>query len=252
SVDVNAAAPGLPTGAGTLDRTSRRVSIPVACGANGRIRLAVPVVSRGALAQGAYRCSAGRATATLRLSKRHARAVARRRSVLAVVTLREGAATVRLSAGLTTGAARPQLGGGVWSDGLLQCSSEGVPVGNLVAPNWTATPATAISARAWLAWYRAGSGWHWVGTRGAGSSQWFHLTATPAGVAQWLRPTGFEGVLSIEPWSLGPVTVPLGSGTYVIGAFEAVYWWGGRPTWTWSYVRSSPTGIGGGETYCSY
>jgi hypothetical protein len=252
AIDPAAAGPGLPTGTGTLDRASRRISIPVACGADGRIGMAVPVISRAVLASGAYRCSDGRATATLRLAKRHARAIARRRNVMAVVTLREGAAAVRLSAALNTGASTPRLDGGFWTDGLLQCSSEGVPAGHLIAPNWTAAPATAISARAWIAWYRAGTGWHWIGTRGAGSSQWYDWTATPAGVAEWRRPTNLDGVFAVQPWSLGPLTVPLGSGTYVVGAFEAVYWWSGRPTWTWNYVRSSETGIGSAEAYCRY
>lgn len=252
TIDPAHPGPGLAATGVALDPRSRRMTVPLSCEASGRADLVVPIVARKPLASAGYACAGGQATVRLRLKAKAAKRIVRLRRASAVVTLREG--TARLALPLAVGArtAPAATGGGYWSDGLLQCTTEGGPVAHLVAPNWTATPATAISARAWLAWRANGGSWHWVGSRGPGASAWTAWTATPAGVAQWLQPTPVPGAFAATPWTLGPITVPLGSGTEVVGVFEAVYWWNGRPTHVWHLVRSSPTGTEALEAPCSY
>jgi hypothetical protein len=252
SIDPAHPGPGLAATGAALDPRSRRITIPVTCAAAGRAELAVPVVSRKPLASARYACAGGAGIARLRVAAKAAARLVKRKRASAVVTLREGAVTLALPLALGARTVPASAGGGFWSDGLLQCTTEGQPIAHLVAPNWTATPATAISARAWLAWRQNGGGWHWVGSRGPGASAWTSWTATPFGVAQWLQPTPVPGVYALTPWTLGPVSVPLGSGTEVVGVFEAVYWWNGRPTHVWHYVRSSPSGADALETPCGF
>jgi hypothetical protein len=252
TIDPNAPGPGLMSGTAPLKRGTRRVVIALSCQANGSARLEAPVVARGTLASAPFSCASGRAEAALKLSRRSVKRVKRLRSVLAAVTLRQGAATVRLSLVIRARAGGAVKPAGFWTDGQLQCSTEGQPQGYLVAPNWTATPATAISARPWIAWYNEATGWRWVGSRGPGLSSWSSWTATPQGVAQWFQPTNLPGVFSLQPWSFGPLSVPVGSGTFVVGVFETVYWWGGRPTWVWNYVRSSSNGLDPSGAYCRF
>ena len=55
------------------------------------------------------------------------------------------------------------------------------------------------------------------------------------------------------PWTLGPIAVPPGRGTYTAGVFEIVYWVGGRPDHQWQYVNAGSTGAvaaGGANPYC--
>ena len=57
------------------------------------------------------------------------------------------------------------------------------------------------------------------------------------------------------PWTLGPIAVPAGRGTYATGVFEIVYWVGGRPDHQWQYVNAGSTGAvaaGGANPYCVY
>jgi hypothetical protein len=248
TIDPRTAGPALLSNVATLTRSSRRVSLRLSCRASGRITLAARAVRRGTLASARYACRGGRASVSPRLSAKDAKRLRRRRVVLAVVTL----SSTRLSLTLRATRGAPVKPGGFWSDGQLQCSSDGQAQGYLIAPNWTATPSTSISTRPWLAWHDAATGWHWVGSRGPGASKWYDWTATPQGVAQWLQPTGVPGQSSVHPWSFGPITVAAGSDITVVGVFEAVYWWRGRPTWIWNYVRASAAGVNPSDPSCTY
>ncbi len=252
TIDPRMPGPALLSNVATLDRSSRRVSLGLSCQATGRIALAARELRRGTLASARYVCRNGHAKVGLRLSVKDAKRLGSRRVVLAATTVRQGASTTRLSLTLRSRAGARVKPGGFWSDGQLQCSSDGQAQGYLIAPNWTATPSTSISTRPWLAWHTAATGWHWVGSRGPGASKWYDWTATPQGIAQWLQPTGVPGQSSAQPWSFGPITIPAGSDVTVVGVFEAVYWWRGRPTWLWNYVRASAAGVNPNHSSCRF
>lgn len=250
TIDPRTAGPALMSNVATLNRSSRSVSLQLSCQADGRIALAARGLRRGTLATARYVCRNRHAKVSLRLSAKDAKRLGSQRVVLAAMTLRQGASTMRLSLTLRSTPGARVKPGGFWSDGQLQCSSDGQAQGYLIAPNWTATPSTSISTRPWLAWHSAATGWHWVGSRGAGASKWYDWTATPEGIAQWLQPTGVPGQSSVQPWSFGPITIPAGSDVKVVGVFEAVYWWRGRPTWVWNYVRASAAGVNPIDSSC--
>ena len=250
TIDPRTAGPALLSNVATLNRSSRRVSLRLSCQADGRIALAARGLRRGTLASARYQCRNRQANVSLRLAAKDAKRLRSRRVVLAAVTLRQGASTRPSSLTLRSTSGARVKPGGFWSDGQLQCSSDGQAQGYLIAPNWTATPSTSISTRPWLAWHNAATGWHWVGSRGPGASKWYDWTATPQGIAQWLQPTGVPGQSSVHPWSFGPITIPAGSDVTVVGGFEAVYWWRGRPTWIWNYVRASAAGVNPNDASC--
>jgi hypothetical protein len=55
----------------------------------------------------------------------------------------------------------------------------------------------------------------------------------------------------VNPWTWGPITLPLEQDTVVVGAFEVVYWWGGAaPTVVWNYVRATGPGADASGRYC--
>lgn len=237
--------PSLLNGSARLSDRSRRFTLSVFCKANGRVTVTSPDVANGGFAKGSYRCRGGESKVSLQVSRTSARRLARLSSVIAQATLRQGGTSTRNSLTLQAGPQRPD--DEFWSDGRLQCSPLGTtqPQSYAIAPNFTANPSITISFRPWVAWYSPRAGWHWRGVTGEKSSQWYNWTATLTGIAEWQLPGG-----GISPWSWGPISVPAGAGTYAVAAFEIVYWSGGRPSYTWKYVKSGteqPTG-----SYCFY
>jgi hypothetical protein len=247
AVNPDPAAPNLLSGTAQLARRTRAVTIRVFCRADGRVRLSAPRLGRGTLAVAGYRCRGRQGIATVRLGRTAARRLARLRSVLASVTLRQGAEIVRSALRLTTRTTAADQAPAFWSDGSLQCSPTGQPEAYLVAPNWTASPPTAIYIRPWVAAYNSNTGWQWIGAGGVRASRWAAVTATPAGVAEWQLPAGGRA-----PWTWGPIRMPLGFNTYAVGVFEVVYWWSGGPRYVWSYVRPSTTGLDASGAFCRY
>jgi hypothetical protein len=216
-----------------VDR-SGRLRLRIACRTRGRAQLDAAELGSGTLAQAAYACRDRHATVTLRVPAGTARRLARIGSTVGRVTLRQRRATARASITLATDGRAAAAGD--WSDGGLQCASPGPRQMYLVAPNFTVTPPTSIDIRPWIAWSTAGDGWRWLGVQGVGASRWLRLTATPAGVAQWLAPTG-----ALNPWTWGPIEVPGGVAASAVGVFEVVYWYGGRPTYVWHTTRAHVT-----------
>jgi hypothetical protein len=223
---------------------SGRLTLRLVCGRSGQASLGVAGLRAAKPARAAYACRDGHAAVRLRMVRGDLRRLARMSPAIGRVTLRQGAATSRLSVALATAGRSPSPG--LWSDGGLQCSSPGPTQAYLVAPNFTVTPSTSIDVRPWIASYTDSGGWRWLGVNGSNASRWYSLTATPAGVAQWLQPTG-----ALNPWTWGPIDVPVTSNLSALGVFEVVYWYGGRPTYVWRYTRSfvadQPTG-----SYCTY
>jgi hypothetical protein len=180
----------------------------------------------------------GRGTASFTLSKRVAGQITRSGSVLAGVTFKQGAATEQLSVMVGPSPPSPDF----WTSAFgLECSSPGSNQAELLAPNFTVTPATTIDVRPWLAWYTTATGWQWLGTEGPNASRWYRWTGTPDGVAEWHTPSG-----GINPWTWGPVSVSPGNGAYVIAVLEAVYWYS-HPVYVWRYAHSYPS-----SPYCGY
>ena len=80
-------------------------------------------------------------------------------------------------------------------------------------PDFTTASATPISTRAWIAWYTAAGGWHWLGVDGENAGRWDTWTANVSGIEQF-HPGG-RGVPDPVHW--GPITVPAGQATYSVG-----------------------------------
>jgi hypothetical protein len=240
TVPIHPRAPNVIDTRARLARGARHVRFGISCRANGRARLRAPRLGSGVLAVAAYRCRGRRATATLRLPRSAARRLAGVRRARGRLTLRQGRTTVSADVTLLARGARPgETPPGVWTDGSLQCSPTGGPEAYLVAPNWTAAPATPISVRPWVAVYGAATGWRWIGVDGERASRWLAFTATPEGVAEWRQP---DGVL--VPWTWGPIRMPTGRDTEAIGLFEVVYWWSGGPRYVARQVRPGGTASG--------
>ncbi len=218
--------PGLISGHSAVSAT--KLPVTIACQANGKAQLRAGSVS----AKTTYHCARGRATMRFALTKAQARSIAQSRSLVATLTLTQGARTTHLSLSIGAKAPAPAF----WTSAFgLGCSTGGAQAAELVAPNFTSTPVpTTIDVRPWIAWYTSATGWQWLGTRGPGASSWYRWTATPNGVAEWQQPAG------ISPWTWGPIQVTPGHATYVIAVLEAVYWYT-HPTTVWEYARSEPT-----------
>lgn len=228
--------PGLLSG--SAEPNGRRLKLPIACQAGGHAALSLPGVATGTVAQTRYKCAGGRSTVSFSLDKRVAGQIARSGSVLAGVTLKQGSATEHLSVMVGPSPAAPQF----WTSAFgLECSSPGSNQAELLAPNFTVTPATTIDVRPWLAWYTAATGWQWLGTEGPNASRWYRWTGTPDGVAEWHTPSG-----AINPWTWGPISISPGQGAYVIAVLEAVYWYS-HPVYVWQYAHSYPS-----SPYCAY
>jgi hypothetical protein len=222
-----------------LNRAKRTFAVRLACQRNGTLRVRAPRLARTDLARTRYRCAAGRATATLRLTGKLAKRLARRRSVTATGIVGTARVTFELTAGL-----KPAAPKGFWTDGHLDCAT-----GFLVEPDFTAASQIPISTRGWVAWYTEATGWHWLGSGGENAGRWNTWTASVSGVQQF-HP---NGTVVPGPWTLGPIAVPPGRGIYTAGVFEVVYWVGGRPDHQWQYVNAGSTGAvaaGGANPYC--
>ena len=201
----------------------------------------------GSAARAGYRCAGGCATARMKLSKKVAARVTKRRTVAATATIRQGARTQRLAFTLRAGAAAAKAKG-FWTDGHLQCSQDGTSA-YLTQPDFTTASTTPISTRGWIAWYTAAGGWHWLGSGGENTGRWDTWTATRAGIAQF-HPGGATTPI---PFTWGPIAIPAGQAIYTVGVYEIVYWVGGRPDHQWQYVNAGTTGAaaaGAGNHYC--
>jgi hypothetical protein len=222
------------TGFVTLSGSS--VGVKLACAAGGSATLRTAGVS----AKTTYRCKRGRATALFTLTKAQAARIPRLGGVTAALTLVEKGKTEHLSVSVSKILPAPPY----WTSNFgLSCTTpQGSNVAQLVAPNFSASLPTTIDVRPWLAWYTPSTGWQWLGSRGPGKSSWYRWTATPSGVAEWQQ----SG--TITPWTWGPISVAPGHGTYLVAAFEAVYWYG-NPANVWNYAHSQPGSL---STDCVY
>jgi hypothetical protein len=222
------------TGFVTLSGSS--VGVKLACAAGGSATLRTTGVS----AKTTYRCKHGRATALFALTKAQASRIPRLGGVTAGLTLVEKGKTEHLSVSVSKILPAPPY----WTSNFgLSCTTpQGSNVAQLVAPNFSASLSTTIDVRPWLAWYTPSTGWQWLGSRGPGKSSWYRWTATPSGVAEWQQ----NG--TITPWTWGPISVAAGHGTYLVAAFEAVYWYG-NPANVWNYAHSQPGSL---STDCVY
>ncbi len=236
TIPFDPSGPGLLSG--SAEPSGRHLKLPIACQAGGRAALSLPGVATGTVAQTRYKCAGGRSTVSFSLDKRVAGQIARSGSVLAGVTFKQGSATEHLSVMVGPSPAAPQFWTSVFG---LECSSSGSNQAELLAPNFTVTPATTIDVRPWLAWYTAATGWQWLGTEGPNASRWYRWTGTPDGVAEWHTPSGV-----ITPWTWGPISISPGQGAYVIAVLEAVYWYS-HPVYVWQYAHSYPS-----SPYCAY
>ena len=232
--------PGLlDAGSVRLNRGKRTFAVRLACQGDGTLRVRASRLAATDLDRTRYRCAAGRATAKLKLTSKVAKRLIRRRSVTATGIAGAGRLTFQLTAGL-----KPAAPKGFWTDGHLDCAT-----GFLVEPDFTAASAIPISTRGWVAWYTEATGWHWLGSAGEAAGRWNTWTASVSGVQQF-HPNGTAVPV---PWTLGPIAVPPGRGTYTAGVFEIVYWVGGRPDHQWQYVNAGSTGAvaaGGANPYC--
>jgi hypothetical protein len=249
SIPAGPVGPGLLEAADVaLNRSKRTFSVSFACQANGTLSVTAKAAGSGTLARTGYRCTGGRATARLRLSKKVAAKVVKRKLVAATAKL----GSKRLSFSLIAGSA-PAKAKGFWTDGHLQCSADGsgAPPAYLAEPDFTTKSPTPISTRGWVAWYTAAGGWHWLGVNGEDRGRWDTFTATATGIAQFHPGGAFEPI----PFTWGPVSVPAGQGIYAVGVYEIVYWVGGKPDYQWQYVNAGTTGAaaaGAGNLYCVY
>lgn len=250
-----AALPSGPLGPGpagatsvAFNRSKRSFTLRLACRAHGTVRASGAAV--GSLGRTRYRCAGNRSSARFTVSPKIARKVTRARRVAATATVRQNGRATKVWFTVRAGTAAPAAKG-FWTDGHLQCAQGGAPQAFLATPDFTTATPTVISTRAWVAWYTAAGGWHWVGVRGENAGRWDTWTATPTGVAQF-HPSG---AVQPVPWTWGPISVPTGQGIWAVGVYEIVYWVGGRPDHQWQYVNAGATGAaaaGGGTLYCAY
>ncbi len=214
----------------------RKLTLSLACHANGSASLSVTSIRKAPLARGRYTCRGGRATLSLTLPA----AYAHRFGSPVIGSLALGAGQP-FSVTLSSGPVR----NGFLSDGGLQCNLFGADQPYLVAPNFRVMPAVMIDVRPWVAFYTAAAGWRWLGTGGLNKSTWYQWTAGPNGVSSWITPTG-----ALNPWTWAPITVRPGHGTYAIGVFEVEYLYF-HHTYAWAYAHSR-TATGPPATYCSF
>jgi hypothetical protein len=203
------------------------------------------------VARAPYSCAQGRATATVRVSPRIAKRLAKLKRSAATATVTQAGKRTKVSFMVRVGGA-PAPAKGFWTDGHLQCrDADGGPTAYLVEPDFTTANPTVISTRGWVAWWSAGGGWHWLGVGGENAGRWEAWNAGVGGIAQF-HP---NGAAQPSPWTWGPITVPTGAGIVTVGVYEIVYWVSGRPDYQWQYVNAGTTGAaaaGGGTLYCTY
>jgi hypothetical protein len=242
--------PGLAgSGDVQLNRAKRTFGVPLACAAGGTLSVRARAVTTSPIAHGPYTCSGGRATATLRVSPKIAKRLAKLHKVAAVATANQSGKAYKMWFDLRAGGA-PAQATGFWTDGHLQCTdSGGAPSAYLVEPDFTTANPTTISTRGWVAWYTAGGGWHWLGVSGENANRWDTWTATAGGIEQF-HP---GGAVTPSPWTWGPIAIP--QGVVAVGVYEIVYWVAGHPEHRWQYVNAGTTGAaaaGGGTLFCAY
>jgi hypothetical protein len=230
--------PGLTSGFVSVH--GRQLTLAIACTTGGRVSLTASLIGSGVLARGGYVCRARRGSAQLSLRPAAARRLTALRSTLARVALGRGTAE-RFSVTLEEQSTAPSY----WSNGGVECSLLGPYEPYLVAPNFTVSPPAIIDVRPWVAWYTPENGWRWLGTNGTNNSSWYRWADTASGVSSWMTPAG-----ALNPWTWAPIRVPAGQGTYMIGAFELIYWYA-HPRYVWAYARSrlNATAVG---TYCTF
>lgn len=229
TLPTTTAGPGVLTGFVTL--MGRSVNVKLACAASGSATLL------GAKTR--YHCKRGRSTATFVLTKAQAAKIPRLGGITAKLTVVEKRKTENLTVSVSKILPAPPY----WTSNFgLFCTAQGSNVAQLIAPNFSASLATTIDVRPWLAWYTSSTGWQWLGSRGPDTSSWYRWTATPSGVFEWQQGQ------TITPWTWSPITVPPLRGTYVVAAFEAVYWYS-NPADVWEYAHSEPGSL---TTDCVY
>ncbi|MEA2288852.1 MAG: hypothetical protein QOD55_849 [Solirubrobacteraceae bacterium] len=231
-----------PTGPGLLahsivsyNRGKRTFALPMACTANGTVSAFGSGI--GTLDKTSYRCAGNRSTARFTVPAKVAKRVARARTVPVTATVRQGGRATKLWFTLRAGGG-PTPTPGYWTDGHLQCSQGGAPLGYLAEPDFTTATPTVISTRGWVAAYTTAAGWHWYGVGGENVGRWETWTAGPTGVQQF-HP---NGAVTPVPWTWGPISVPGGQGISLVGVYEVVYWVGGKPEYRWQYVNAGETG----------
>jgi hypothetical protein len=240
--------PGLLSSAPVrFDRTKRAFALPLACQANGSVSAIAAKV--GALGRAPYRCAGNRATARITVTRKIAGRLAKAKTVAATAVVRQGG-TSRLSFNLVVGASSVPPAG-FWTDGHLQCTTNGAPQAFLAEPDFTTVQPTTVSTRGWIALFTPASGWHWYGDLGENAARWDTWTATPGGIAQF----HLDGATTPAPWTWGPIAIPTGQGILAIGVYEIVYWVGGQPQYRWEYVNAGTTGAvaaGAATPFCVY
>jgi hypothetical protein len=234
-----------------LNRAKRTFGVPMVCQAGGSVTVKARAATTAPIARGRYTCTGGRATASLRVSPKIAKRVAKLRTAAAVATVTQSGKSYKLWFDLRAGGA-PAQATGFWTDGHLQCTdSAGAPSAYLVEPDFTTANPTRISTRGWVAWFTPGGGWHWLGVGGENANRWDTWTATAAGIDQF-HPGGSA---TPSPWTWGPIAIPSGQGVFAVGVYEIVYWVAGHPEHRWQYVNAGTTGAaaaGGGTRFCAY
>jgi len=245
-IPADSQGPGLLNGSSvTLNRAKRSFALQFACQSSGTIRVRAKRIAAKDLARTHYRCARSRATARFSTSPKLAKRLARTRAAAATAIVSQAGKAARLYFDLTAGRAKREAPG-FWTDGHLDCAQ-----GYLVEPDFTATSPIPISTRGWVAYYTAGTGWHWLGNAGPETGRWNTWTATVSGIAQF-HPNGAAVPI---PWTLGPIAVPTGRGIYAVGVYEIVYWVAGRAQHSWQYVNAGATGAvaaGAANQYCVY
>ena len=163
AIPPGATGPGLLTASPVrFDRARRRFALGLACQASGTLTVRGRGIRGGTFARARYRCSANRTTATLRVTRKTAKRLARKGTVAATATVAQGGKNTRLDFTLHVRGRAPGAKG-FWTDGRLQCSPDasGVPPAYLVEPDFTTRDRTPVSTRGWVAWYtqpEAGTG----------------------------------------------------------------------------------------------
>jgi hypothetical protein len=238
SLPTNFPGPGLKGGFVLVH--GRALTLTIACRTGGQVSLTASALGSGVLARGAYACRARQGSAQLSLRPAAAHRLVTLGSTVARVALGAGTAE-RFSITLEARPAAPSY----WSNGGVECSLLGPYQPYLVAPNFTVTPPVIIDVRPWVAWYTPANGWRWLGTNGVNNSSWYRWWATPSGVDTWMTPAG-----ALNPWTWAPIGVRPGQQTYMIGAFELIYWYA-HPRYVWAYARSRLNASALG-TYCMF
>src|SRR4051812_19429447 len=98
------AGPGLLSGSAvTLNRAKRTFSVALACQANASVAVTAPALPKATIARASYRCTANRATAALRVSRKVAQRLAKRKTVAATATVKQSGKAAKLGFSLRTG-----------------------------------------------------------------------------------------------------------------------------------------------------